>query len=157
MAKEKVDVMIRGGEATPAPPIGPSLSPLGVNVGLVVKDINEKTAAFKGMEVPVKIVVDTNTKKWEISVGTPPTTALIKKELKTDTLATVLEDKTRKSPGSIKFSSLVEIAKNKDMPGDLKARVKTLLGTCVSSGVLVDGKDPKEVTKAVESGELKVE
>ena len=59
MAKEKVDVLVKGGQATPAPPIGPSLSPLGVNVIDVVKEINEKTKLFAGMEVPVKIIIDT--------------------------------------------------------------------------------------------------
>ena len=157
MAKEKVDVMIRGGEATPAPPIGPSLSPLGVNVGLVVKDINEKTSAFKGMDVPVKIIVDTDTKKFTISVGTPPITALIKKELKTDRLATVAEDKTRKSPGSIHLTAVIELARNKDMPGSLKSKVKTILGTCVSGGVMIDGRDPKEIIKEISEGTITIE
>ncbi len=157
MPTEKVDVMVRGGEATPAPPIGPALSPLGVNVGLVVKEINEKTAAFKGMEVPVKILVDTATKKFTITVGMPPVTTLLKKELKTEKLATVAEDKTRKLAGSIQFSSIVDIAKNKDMPGDLKGRVKTILGTCVSCGILVDSKDPKEVIREINEGLLVIE
>lgn len=157
MAKEKVDVMVRGGEATPAPPIGPSLSPLGVNVGLVVKEINEKTAAFKGMEVPVRILVDSATKKFEISVGTPPVTALLKKELKTEKLATVAEDKTRKLAGSLPLSTVVHIAKNKDMPGSLESKVKTILGTCVSAGIQIDGKDPKEVIAGINSGAVKIE
>lgn len=157
MGKEKVDIMVRGGEATPAPPIGPSLSPLGVNIAMVVKEINEKTAAFSGMEVPVKIVVDTETKKFEISVGTPPVTALLKKELKVDRLATVAEDKTRKMAGSLSLSSVVSIAKNKDMPGDLKAKVKTILGTCVSSGILIDGRNPREIIGEINEGKINIE
>lgn len=157
MPSEKVDVLVRGGEATPAPPIGPSLSPLGVNVGLVVKEINEKTASFKGMEVPVKIVVDTDTKKFTISVGTPPVTAMIKKELNAQKLAVVLEDKTRKSPGSLPLEAVVRIAKSKDViKGDLKAKVKQVLGTCLSGGVLVDNKDPREIIKEIDSGAVQV-
>jgi len=158
MAKEKVDVLVKGGQATPAPPIGPSLSPLGVNVMEVVKEINEKTKLFAGMEVPVKITIDTGTKKFTVSVGTPPVTAMIKKELKIEKMAKVNEDKTRTSAGSISFSKLVDIARSKDsIRGDLKAKVKQVVGTCQSSGVLIDGKTPKEVMKEIEDGTLTVE
>ena len=158
MGKEKVDVMIKGGEATPAPPIGPSLSPLGVNVGLVVKEINEKTASFKGMDVPVKIIVDTDTKKFTIEVGTPPITALLKKELNVTKLATVNEDKSRKMAGNLPLESIVRVAKSKDsIRGDLKAKVKQVLGTCVSCGITVNDKDPKEVIKEINEGTIKVE
>jgi large subunit ribosomal protein L11 len=158
MGKEKIDVLIKGGEATPAPPIGPSLSPLGVNVGLVVKEINEKTAAFSGMEVPVKIIVDTETKKFTIEVGTPPVTSMLKKELKVQKLATVGEDKKRKIAGDISLDAIVKIAKSKDsIKGDIKAKVNQVLGTCVSGGITVDGKDPKDVIKEIKSGTVKIE
>jgi len=158
MAKEKVDVLVKGGQATPAPPIGPSLSPLGVNVIDVVKEINEKTKLFAGMEVPVKIIIDTDTKKFTVSVGTPPVTAMIKKELKIEKMAKVNEDKTRTTAGSISFGKLVEIAKSKDsIRGDLKAKVKQVVGTCQSSGVLIDGKSPKDVMREIEDGTLTIE
>ncbi len=158
MGKEKVDVMIKGGEATPAPPIGPSLSPLGVNVGLVVKEINEKTASFKGMDVPVKIIVDTDTKKFTIEVGTPPITALLKKELNVTKLATVNEDKSRKMAGNLPLEAVIKVAKSKDsIRGNLTAKVKQVLGTCVSCGITVNDKDPKEVIKEINEGTIKVE
>ncbi len=158
MGKEKVDVLVKGGEATPAPPIGPALSPLGVNVGLVVKEINEKTTGFGGMEVPVKIIVDTDTKKFTIEVGTPPVTAMLKKELNVQTLATVNEDKTRKMAGNLPLSIIVKVAKSKDaIKGNLQAKVKQVLGTCVSCGITVDDKDPKEIIKDISSGTIKLE
>src|SRR3990167_1724169 len=80
MPMQAVDVMVEGGKATAAPPLGPALGPLGVNIGQVISKINEKTAAFKGMQVPVKVEVETESKEFTISVGTPPTSALIKKE-----------------------------------------------------------------------------
>jgi len=80
MAKESVDILIEGGKASAAPPLGPALGPLGVNIGQVVADINKKTQDFKGMQVPVKVTVDTETKSYEISIGTPPASSLIKKE-----------------------------------------------------------------------------
>ena len=153
---ETVDVLVKGGAATPAPPLGPSLSPLGVNVGLVVKEINEKTAAFKGMDVPVKIIVDTATKKFTVVVGTPPVTALIKKELRVDKLAVVKEGQ-KTLPGDIALSAIVEIAKNKDMPGDLQARVTQVLGTCLSGGVTVGGRSPRDVIADIKSGAIAIE
>ncbi len=80
MSKETVESLVEGGKASAAPPLGPALGPLGVNIGEVVKVINEKTAGFKGMQVPIKVIVDTDTKEFEITVGTPPASALIKKE-----------------------------------------------------------------------------
>ena len=67
--------------ATAGPPLGPALGPLGINIMNVIKAINDKTKDFEGMKVPVKVIVDTATKDFEITVGTPPTSALIKGEL----------------------------------------------------------------------------
>ena len=158
MPKETVDVMVSGGKATPAPPIGPALSPLGLNVVQVVKEINEKTSTFAGMEVPVKIVVDTDTKKFTVSVGTPPVTSMIKKEMKKEKLATVGEDKIRKSPGSITLEAVIKIAKSKDsIRGNVTSKVKQVLGTCQSGGVLVDERSPKDVIKEINEGIIKIE
>jgi large subunit ribosomal protein L11 len=74
---EKLDVLVDGGKATPGPPLGPALGPMGVNVIQVVNAINEKTKAFAGMKVPVTLTVDPKTKAFEIKVGTPPVSALI--------------------------------------------------------------------------------
>ena len=65
MAKETIETLIEGGKASAAPPLGPALGPLKVNIGQVVADINKKTADFKGMKVPVKVIVDTKTKEFE--------------------------------------------------------------------------------------------
>jgi len=79
MPKQTVDAMVEGGKATAAPPLGPALGPLGVNIGQVISEINKKTADFKGVQVPVKIIVDED-KNVTITVGTPPASALIKQE-----------------------------------------------------------------------------
>ena len=156
MGKETVDVLVKGGQATPAPPIGPALSQLKVNAAQVVKDINDRTASFKGMEVPVKIIVDTETKKWEIKIGTPPVSALIRKEMKVEKLA-FIKDGNKTLPGSIKLESVVAIAKSKEsIPGDLRNRVMQVLGTCLSGGVLVDGRDPREVQKDIKAGKIEI-
>ena len=75
-----IDAIVEGGKATPGPPLGPALGPLGVNAAQVVAKINELTKSFSGMKVPVKVVVNTKTKEFQIEVGSPPTSEIIKKE-----------------------------------------------------------------------------
>ena len=81
MAKDTVEILIEGGSATPGPPLGPAIGPFGINMMQVVEEINEKSADFKGMKVPVIVTIDSDTKDFEIAIGTPPTTALIMDEL----------------------------------------------------------------------------
>src|SRR6478752_923533 len=78
--KKTVNALVSGGEASAGPPLGPALGPLGINILQVVNTINEKTKDFPGMKVPVKVEVDSDTKKFNVEVGIPPTAALIFKE-----------------------------------------------------------------------------
>ena len=75
-----VSVLVVGGEANAGPPLGPALGPLGVNVMLIVKQINELTKDYAGMRVPVKVNVETETKQFNVEVGIPTASALIVKE-----------------------------------------------------------------------------
>ncbi|MEM2419665.1 MAG: 50S ribosomal protein L11 [Candidatus Bathyarchaeia archaeon] len=151
--KKIVELLVSGGQATAGPPLGPALGPLGVNVLAVVNKINELTKDYAGMKVPVKVIVDPETKQFEVNVGTPTTSALIVSELKIE--------KGSGSPkaqkvGNLSMQQLIKIAKIKHpelLSKTLKAAVKEILGTCVSMGVTVEGKDPKEVIKEVDSGE----
>jgi len=150
MAEESVSFLVEGGAATAGPPIGPSLSPLGVNAGQVVKEINEKTVDFRGMKVPVKVVVDIGTKKFQIVVGMPPTSALVKKELGIEKGA-----KDRSPVGDISMERLLGIAKMKReamLSNTLKSALKECAGACQSLGVNIEGKRPKEVIKEVDEG-----
>jgi len=81
MGQKIVNALIDGGKATPAPPLGPSLSVFKVNIGKIVQDINVKTKNYEGMKVPVKIIIDDVTKDYKIEIGTPPVSSLIRKEL----------------------------------------------------------------------------
>src|SRR6266480_1088882 len=65
---EKLQVLVDGGKATPGPPLGPALGPLGVNIVEILKAINEKTKSFEGMKVPVTLLVDPKTKTFSIEV-----------------------------------------------------------------------------------------
>ena len=139
MAKESVDVLIEGGKATAAPPLGPALGPLGVNIGQVVAEINKKTESFKGMQVPVKVTVDKDTRAFDITVGTPPASALIKKEAGIDKGAS---NPLTEKVADIKIVQIIKIAKMKEdalLGKDLKQKVKEIIGTCQAMGVLVEG------------------
>lgn len=153
MAKDTVEVLIEGGTATPGPPLGPALGPFGVNMMQIVEQINNKSADFKGMKVPVKITIDSDTKDFEVEIGTPPTTALIMDELEiekgsqepgTDWVADLSVEQALKI-ARMKFDSL--------LANDYKHGAKEVMGTCVSMGITVDGKDPREAQKAVDAGE----
>ncbi|MHB9302674.1 50S ribosomal protein L11 [Thermofilum pendens] len=144
--------LVEGGKATAGPPIGPALGPLGLNVMQVVKRINELTADYAGMRVPVKVTVDVEKKTFEVEVGTPTTAALIIKELKVEKGA---HQPSRENVGNLTLQQVIKIAKikKKDMGAStLKAAVKTVAGTAQSMGVTIEGKPPKVFIEEVEKG-----
>ena len=147
-----VEALVSGGQATAGPPLGPALGPLGVNVLAIVTKINEITKDYSGMKVPVKISVDTDNKEFEVSVGTPTTSALLVSELGvTKGSGTPNTDKI----GDLSLEQVIRIAKVKIedvLARDLKAAVNEVLGTGVSMGVTVEGKDPREVQKEIRNG-----
>ncbi len=153
MAKESVDVLIEGGKATAAPPLGPALGPLGVNIGQVVQDINKKTESFKGMQVPVKVIVEDN-KEFEITVGTPPASSLILKEAGVEKGAgNPLQDKV----ADLKIEQIIKISlmkKDALLGKGTKERVREIVGTCQSLGMLVEGKPAPETLKDIEAGKF---
>jgi len=156
MPKQVVEVLVEGGKATPGPPLGPALGPLGVNVAQVVKAINDATKAYEGMKVPVKIIVDPATRQFEIEVGTPPTSAFILKEIGAEKGSS---DPKRDKVGDLTIEQVIKIAKLKQknmLSYTLKNAVKEVLGTCVSMGVTVMGKDPREVQKMIDNGEIEI-
>ncbi len=150
--KKVVELLINGGQANAGPPLGPALGPLGVNIMAIVNKINELTKDYAGMKVPVKISVNTEDKTFDVSVGTPTASALIVAELKVE--------KGSGTPNTVKVGNLtmeqmVRIAKIKRselLAPTLKKATKEMLGTCVSLGVTVEGKDPREVQKDIDAG-----
>ena len=157
MAKKTIDALVEAGKATAGPPLGPALGPMGVNIGQVISEINKKTAEFKGMQVPVKVIVDESSKAFEIKIGTPPTSSLIMKE-------TGLE-KGSKNPkeekvADIMIEQIIKISKMKEdslFGKTLKDKVKEVIGTCNSMGVLVEGVPAKEAISLVNEGKFDAE
>jgi large subunit ribosomal protein L11 len=128
------------------------LGPLGVNVLAIVNEINEATKQYVGMKVPIKILVDSETKEFEISVGIPTTSALIVSELGIEKGSGI---PGTENVGDLSIDQAIKIAKIKQsmiLASNPKAAVKEILGSCLSMGVLVDGKDPKTVQKELDNG-----
>ena len=150
--KKTVELLISGGQATAGPPLGPALGPLGVNVMMIVNKINELTKDYAGMKVPVKVLVDPDTKQFEVTIGTPTTPALIVSELKIE--------KGSGTPhtakvGNLTMEQVIKVAKIKRpelLAKTLKLAAKEVLGSCVSMGVTVENKDPREVQKEIDEG-----
>jgi large subunit ribosomal protein L11 len=150
--KKVVELLINGGQANAGPPLGPALGPLGVNTMAVVNKINELTRDYAGMKVPVKVTVDVENKTFEIALGTPTASALIVSELKIEKGSGT--PNTAKV-GNLSMEQVVRIAKIKRpelLAPTLKSAAKEMLGTCVSMGVTVEGKDPREVQAEIDEG-----
>ena len=150
--KKQVEALLNGGEANAGPPLGPALGPLGVNVLQIVNRINELTKAYAGMKVPVRVVVDTETKEFDVEIGTPTTSALLVKELGIQKGSGT--PKTEKV-GNLTIDQVVKIA-NMKMPSSYakspKTAAKEVMGTCVSLGITIEGKDPREAQKELDQG-----
>ena len=102
------------------------------------------------------IVTDPANKKYEIKVGMPPTSALLKKELGIEKGS----GKRRETiAGNITIDQIKKVASSKMeklLSNDIQAAVLEVAGSCVSMGITIDGKDPKEFQKLVKSGEIKL-
>ena len=149
---DTIEVLVDGGKATPGPPLGPALGPMGVNVVQVVAKINEKTKSFEGMKVPVKVIIDPKTKSFDVKVGTPPTSQLLFKEMGAEKGSGT---PNKSKAGNITIEQAIKVANMKGdslMGKDLKMRVLEVVGVCVSSGVNVEGKDAKVMQKEIKEG-----
>jgi len=149
--KQTIESLVEAGNANPGPPLGPALGPLGLNINEVIAKINEATADMKGMKVPVKVVVDSDTKKYDINVGTPPTIALIKKEAG-------VEKGTQDGSivGNISIEQLLSVSKIKRsslLSKNLKNAVKEIAASCKTAGITIDELEPKEFISKVDAGE----
>jgi len=149
---QKISTLVTGGQASAGPPLGPALGPLGVNIMEVINAINDKTKDFEGMKVPITVSVDPDTKKWDIEIGIPSASALILKE-----------SGIQKGSGTsgtdwvadVGIDVIVKVAKTKldtSYASSIKSVAKTVIGTCVSLGIKIEGKTPKEITVEINNG-----
>jgi len=146
MAKEvvsKIKLQCPGGQATPAPPVGPALGQHGVNIGAFVKDFNDRTRDQMGVILPVEILVYKD-KSFSLNIKSPPAAVLIKMALN---LKSGSNNPGRDTVATLPMDKIIEIAKKKSNDlnaGSLTAACKLIAGTARSMGILVEGEFPAE-------------
>jgi len=140
MAKEvvaKIKLQAPGGQATPAPPIGPALGQHGVNIGQFIQQFNARTAEMQGVIVPVEITVYAD-RTFDFVVKSPPAAVLLK-------MAAGIEkgsgEPNRQKVGKVTRQQIREIAerKMKDLNAfDIEAAERIIMGTARSMGIEVE-------------------
>lgn len=146
MAKEVqalIKLQVKGGQANPAPPIGPALGAKGVNIMMFCKAFNSRTQDRQGQVLPVVISVYKD-KSFDFIIKTPPAPVLLLNAVK---LKKGSPEPNRNKVGSVTWPQVREIAEIK-MP-DLNAfkvesAMKMVAGTARSMGILVEGVPPWE-------------
>ncbi|MBS3143378.1 50S ribosomal protein L11 [Candidatus Woesearchaeota archaeon] len=150
--KETIEMLVDGGKAKADASVAQKLGPMKINVQEVLKVVNEKTSSFNGMKVPVKLIVDTETKEFEISIGTPPISELIKKELE---LQKGSSFPNKDKVANIGIEQVIKIAKMKEssiLHNSMKSVVKTVIGSCNALGILVEGEEARDINKEIDNG-----
>ena len=137
MAKEiksVVKLQLPAGKATPAPPVGSVLGPHGINIGMFVKEFNDKTADKAGFIIPCVITIYTD-RSFEFVLKTPPAAVLIKKELGIETASA---KPNKQKVGKLTDAQVTKIAETK-MPDlnttDLEAAKSMVRGAARSMGI----------------------
>ena len=139
MAKEIsgfIKLQIKGGQANPAPPVGPALGQRGVNIMEFCKAFNDKTKSMAGKPVPVEITVYKD-KKFDFKIKSPPASFFIKEAVK---LKGGSKEPGRSIVASISKKQLEDIAnqKMKDLNAhDLEEAIKIIAGSARSMGIEV--------------------
>jgi len=140
MAKEvmvKIKLQAKGGQATPAPPIGPALGQNGVNIGQFVSQFNERTKQLNGTIVPVVITVYRD-KSFTFEVKSPPAAVLLKEAAE---IAKGSGVPNKEKVGKVSAEQLRKIAeaKFKDLNAyDLEQAEKIIKGTARSMGIEIE-------------------
>jgi len=139
MAKQKqivttVKVQIPAGQATPAPPVGTSLGPHGVNIGQFVQQFNERTRPLNGTIVPALITIY-NDRSFEFVVKSPPASVLLKQAAQ---VAKGAANPKADKVGKVTRAQIMEIVKTKaeDMQvANPEAAARVIAGTARSMGI----------------------
>ena len=141
MAKKVIGFIklhVPGGQANPAPPVGPALGQHGVNIMEFCKQFNAKTSDKQGLTIPVEITVYAD-RSFTFITKTPPAPVLIKKALGLQKGSGV---PNRDKVGTITRAQLAEIAelKMEDLnANNIDAAVEMIAGTARSMGIVVEG------------------
>lgn len=152
-----IKLLIEGGNMTPGPTIAQKIGPLGLNMGKIIQDVNQATHEFKGLKVPVELDINSKAKTYQIKVASPPTSELIKKEIG---ISKASGEHKKLKVGNLAIEQIVKIAKTKHqnmLDKELKSAVKSVVGSCVSLGVLIENEEAKLVEEQISSGKYSKE
>jgi large subunit ribosomal protein L11 len=148
----QIKILAEGGSMKPGPALSQKLGPAGININEVIKKINDATKNFNGMKVPVELNVNPSTKEFDITVYSPPVSELLKKELG---IQKGSGEQKNMFVGNLSIEQIISVAKTKFqnlLCKDLKSAVKTVVGSCVSLGILIENKPAVEIEKEIEDG-----
>jgi large subunit ribosomal protein L11 len=148
----QIKLLVDGGEMKQGQALSQKLGPVGIPINQVIQKVNQATNSFKGLKVPVEINVDFTTKNFDVKVFSPPTSELIKRELN---IPKGSGSQKKMNAGNASIEQIISVAKSKYpnlLSKDLKAAVKTVVGTCVSLGILIENKSASEVEKEIDEG-----
>ncbi len=139
MAKEvmaTVKLQVPGGQATPAPPVGPALGQHGVNIGEFVSKFNEATKDKQGTIIPVLISIYRD-RTFDMVMKSPPAAVLLRQAAQ---IAKGSPDPKREKVGEVTMEQVEKIAETKmaDLnASDMDAAKRVIMGTARSMGVEV--------------------
>jgi large subunit ribosomal protein L11 len=153
----QIKLLIEGGNMEPGPALSQKLGPIGINISQVIKKVNDSTKSFAGLKVPVELDVDPSTKEFEIKVFSPPVSELLKKELGIAKGSGMQKKITMYNASIEQIISVAQTKLPNMLSKNLKAAVKTVVGTCGTLGVLVESKSALEVEREIEEGKYDTE
>jgi len=150
----QIKILAEGGSLKPSPALSQKLGPIGIPLNQVIQKVNDATKNFSGLKVPVTLEIDVSTKNFDVVVSSPPVGELIKKELG-------IQKGSGKQKefyaGNASIEQLISVAKQKQanlLSKDLKSSLLLVVGSCVSLGVLIENKSPKEITLEIIEGKF---
>ena len=148
----QIKLLVDGGGMKPGPALSQKLGPAGIPINQVIQQVNEATKSFIGLKVPVELNVNPSTRSFDIKVFSPPVSELIKKELGIEK-GSGTQKKVK--VGNLSIEQVISVAKTKYINllcKDMKTAVKTVVGTCVSLGILIEDKPAVEIEQDIAYG-----
>jgi large subunit ribosomal protein L11 len=149
----KIKLQCPGGQATPAPPVGPALGQHGVNIGQFVQQFNDRTRDDQGLTIPVEITVYAD-RSFDFILKSPPAAVLLKQAAG---IAVGSGEPNKTKVGTVTREQVREIAemKEKDLnAADPEAAMRIIEGTARSMGIVLgEEAGPIEVPEAEEAEE----
>jgi len=147
-----IKILAEGANMKPSPALSQKLGPAGINIGQVISKVNEATKDFTGLKVPVELNVNPTTKDFQVNVFSPPVSGLLKRELGIEKGS---GDQKKMNVANASIEQIISVSKAKIsgmLSNNLKTAVKSVVGTCVSLGILIENLPAKEIEIMIDEG-----